>query len=68
MYHVRHRCRHFVHLVALDKVGLSSGVLDRFLNHILHFVPVAGINTVDNALEVLLDLAKHLPLIAVGNE
>jgi hypothetical protein len=55
-------------LVALDKVGLSSGILDRFLNHILYFIPVAGINAVDNALEVLLDLAKHLPLIAVGNK
>lgn len=55
-------------LVALDKVGLSSGILDRFLDHILHFIPIAGINAVDDALEVLLDLAKHLPLIAVGNK
>lgn len=55
-------------LVALDKVGLSSGILDRFLNHFLHFIPIAGINAVDDALEVLLNLAKHLPLIAVGNK
>jgi uncharacterized membrane protein YhhN len=51
-----------VHLIAPDKVGLSSGILDRFLDHILHFIPVAGINAVDDALEVLLDLATTRPI------
>lgn len=67
MYAV-HRHRHSERLVGLDKVGLGSSILDSLLNHFLHFVPVASIDAVDDALEVFLDLAKHVPLIAVGNK
>lgn len=66
--YVRHQRQFFAHLVVPNKVCLSTGVLDSFLDHIFHFIPIACIDTVDDALEVLLDLAQHLPFIAVGNK
>lgn len=52
----------------VGKVGLSARVLDRLLDDVLHLIPVTGIDAINLALEVLLDLAQHLPLVAVRNK
>lgn len=66
--YVRHHQSFSAHSVGPDEVCLGTGVLDGLFDHVLNFIPIASIDTVDDALEVLLNLAKHLPLVTVGNE
>jgi hypothetical protein len=51
-----------------SKSTLCASVLDRFLDDIFDLIPVLGIDTLDAAVEILLDLVEHVPLFPVGNE
>lgn len=50
------------------KAGLSTRALDDLLDHVLHFIPVTSVKTLDVATEVLLDLPKHVPLFPTRNK
>lgn len=52
----------------LDKVCLGTHVLDRLLDRLLNLVPVAGVDALDVASEMLLNLVKHFPFPAAGDE
>lgn len=51
-----------------NKIGLGAGVLDGLLDDILDLVPVVSVHTFDVAVEVLLDLPEHIPLLAVRHK
>lgn len=51
-----------------NEVGLRTRVLECFLDEFFNFVPVVGLDTLNTAVEVLLNLAQHLPFIAIGDE
>lgn len=48
--------------------GLGAGALDGLFDDLLHLIPVVGVDTLNVASEMLLDLAQHLPLAAVGDK
>lgn len=50
------------------KARLGTRALDDLLDHILHFIPVTGIDAVNVAGKVFLDLSKHFPLSTAGDE
>lgn len=51
-----------------NKVGLRTRVLECAFDEVFNLVPVVGLNTLNAAIEVLLDLAQHVPLLAVRNK
>jgi hypothetical protein len=51
-----------------NEVGLRTRVLECLLDEFFNFVPVVGLDTLNTAVEVLLNLAQHLPFLAVGDE
>ena len=59
------------HISVLDlfpKGRVGSGVLNRLLNGFLHFVPIAGVKTLDVDGKVVPDLHEHVPLVSVGHK
>lgn len=50
------------------KVRGSTRVLDCLFDDLFDLIPVLGVNALDVAAEVLLDLAEHLPFSAAGDE
>lgn len=54
--------------LVLGELSLGARVLDRPLDDPLDLIPVAGVNAFNLAGEVLLDLAKHVPLLPVGHK
>ena len=59
------------HISVLDlfpKGRVGSGVLNRLLNGFLHFVPIAGVKTLDVDGKVVPDLHEHVPLVSVRHK
>lgn len=59
------------HISVLDlfpKGRVRSGVLDRLLNGFLHFVPIAGVKTLDVNGKIVPDLHEHVPLVSVRHK
>lgn len=52
-------------LLAGGELGLGARVFDGLLDGFFNLIPVPGINAVDLAKEMLLDLAQHIPLVGV---
>lgn len=55
-------------LLIASEVGLGASILDRFLDNALHLIPVVGLNPLDLAVEMLLDLPQVQPFLAVGHK
>lgn len=51
-----------------DEVGLRARVFERPFDEILNLIPVVGLDALNAAVEVLLNLPQHLPFVAVGDE
>lgn len=54
--------------LGFGKLGLGTRILDGLLDNPLNLIPVAGINALNLASEMLLDLAKHIPLFPVRDK
>lgn len=51
-----------------DEVGLRARIFECPFDEVLNLVPVVGLDALNAAVEVLLNLPQHLPFVAVGDE
>jgi len=51
-----------------NEVSLRTRVFECPFDQVLDFIPVVGVDALDAAVEVLLNLPQHLPFVTVGDE
>lgn len=56
------------HLLLVLEIGLGARVLDSLFDDLFDLIPVASIDAVDLAAEMLLNLTQHVPFFPVGDE